>query len=206
MEEIRIIVNKTEFKKAIKAQSRFSLKGKNVEGSPLSTIKFSIEQGFLILSSTDGFEALQTQLEIISGENDIEEYEFYLSSEQCSKLVFIKTKFLDEIKILKHGENVEFYDEEYSTSQILKIKDFKNFPDIGRLFNDKNKFKIAISQKLLKDITLLTTSKGYIEMLLNPDDSSEKIQCFSTTKYSTQRACIVPINLNEEQDLNEEVK
>jgi DNA polymerase III sliding clamp (beta) subunit (PCNA family) len=202
MEEQPIVefsVDKNHLKNAIKAQAKFALRGKRVEGIDLASIKFKIDGDILQLSSTDGERALQSELNIVENLGS-QNHEFYLSAALCSKLVFIKTDLIDEITIsIKEKGVVGFYDNGLNTLQTLAEKEVEHFPDIDSLFvMNTNKFTVAISPKLIKDITSLSTPKGYLEISLNSKSATAPIQVYSPSDDLRQRALICPVDLKAE--------
>jgi DNA polymerase III sliding clamp (beta) subunit (PCNA family) len=165
----------------------------------LSVIVFEIKEGVLLLSSTDGFRVLQSELEIIENYG-VENYKFSLSAELCSKLVFQKTEYIDEVIIrVDNDDTVEFYDEAISTLQTLKIRVFDYFPNINDVFSKEGKFKVGIVPRLIKDISSLSTSKGYFEICINTKDDTAGIEVYATSENLKQRAKIMPYKPNDEQ-------
>ena len=190
-EIIEFDVVKSDLKKVISAHKRFTIQGKNVEASPLSWIKFQITQEELILQTTDGNKALQTKLKLVDNFGSTSGC-FKLSMALVSKLSFIKGK-LDIIRIKKDGDNVEFYDIEYNSTQKLVVKpDDVVYPNIEKVIPTKNNFRVHLSQNATKDIASLKAPLGYIDLSLDPKNNLAVILVETNSENVSQQAILCP--------------
>lgn len=195
-----VTVIKSDLKKVLSAHKRFAIFGKNVEGSVLSAIKFEVKDDVLILTTTDGNRALQTELTILTSLG--EDCEFYVSMALASKLSFVKGE-LNEIIIHYENGKVEFIDEEFNSNQILRTKDADEgckFPDVNKCIPTKNNFTITVSQKLIKDIAALKAPKGYVDLSFNTKDKLAVILCETNSEEVTQKAILAPIKKDADKE------
>ncbi len=189
---IEIDVVKSDLKKVLSSHKRFAIQGKNVENSQLSWINFKITDEELILSTTDGSRALVTKLKLIdSFENT---GEFNLSMALAAKLSFVKGE-LDQIRIRKDGENVEFSDYEFNSTQKLTVKPEDDiFPDIEKVIPNKNNFTVCVSQKLIKDISSMKAPLGFVELSFNVSNNLAAILVETNSDNVSQQALLMPVD------------
>lgn len=186
-----VTVIKSDLKKVLSAHKRFAISGKNVEGSILSAIKFEIKGDILVLTTTDGDRALQTELTILTSYG--EDCEFCVSMALAAKLSFIKGE-LNEIIIHYENNKVEFIDEEFNSKQILRVKNAEEeFPDIQKIMTTKNNFTVTVSQKLIKDIAALKAPKGYVDISFNTKNKLAGILIETNSEEVSQKAILMPI-------------
>lgn len=189
---IEIDVVKSDLKKVLSAHKRFAIQGKDVEFSPFSWIKFIVTKEELILQTTDGNRALMSKLKLI--ENFGTTGEFRLSMALVSKLGFVKGA-LDQIRIRKDGENVEFEDVEYNSIQKLTIKpEDQPFPKIEEVIPKNNTFTVTVSQKLIKDIASMKAPLGYVDLSFNTKDNTAAILVETSVEDLSQQAILMPIS------------
>ncbi len=185
-------VVKSDLKKVLSAHKRFSIQGKNVENSQLSWINFKITDEELILSTTDGSRALVTKLKLI--DNFEGTGEFNLSMALVSKLSFVKGE-LDQIRIRKDGENVEFSDYEFNSIQKLTVKPEDDiFQDIEKVIPKKNNFTVCVSQKLIKDISSMKAPLGFVELSFNVSNNLAAILVETNSDNVSQQALLMPVD------------
>ena len=195
-QHIEISVIKSDFKKALQAHKKFSIQGKNIEGSVLSAIHFVIKGDILTLETTDGSRALVSKLNIITKVG--EDGEFNLSMTLCSKLSLIKGE-LDEIQIISNGKKTEFFDPEYNSTLTLEVNDYNGvFPNINKCIPSKNDFIVRVSKKLIKDISTMYSPQGYIDLCFNKSNASGAILAENSADNFSQQAILMPIQINTE--------
>ena len=195
---IEIDVVKSDLKKVLSAHKRFAIQGKNVEGSCLSWIKFIISDEELILQTTDGNRALNTQLKLV--DNFGASGEFKLSMALVSKLSFVKGE-LDQIRIRKDGENVEFEDVEFNSTQKLTIKpEDAHYPNIEEAIPKKNNFTITVSQKLIKDIASMKAPLGWVDLSFDTKNNLAAILVETSSENVSQQAILMPIDKQQDKD------
>lgn len=188
-ERIQIDIVKSDFKKVISAHKRFSLQGKNVEGSNLSAINFKIKDNELTLTTTDGYRALISKLAIT--DNYGEDGEFNLSMALVSKLALIKSE-VDVVRIVSEDNNVQFIDEIYNSVQTLPRR-FDTYPKVEQVIPAKTNFSVRVSQRLIKDIASLRTPKGYVDIQFNTKCDTQAIIVEAKTEEVTQTGILMPI-------------
>lgn len=194
---IEIDVIKSDLKKVLSGQKRFAIQGKNVEGSILSAVNFKIEDGYLIISTTDGTRALESKLLLLDNYGE-PSGEFNLSMALVSKLSFIKGQ-LDEIRIRQNADYVEFQDVEHNSIQRLAVKDIDDrFPDLKNCFPQKNNFKVSVSQNLIKDIAGMKAHTGRANMNFDAKNNLSAILVETSSENLSQRALLMPIREEEE--------
>lgn len=181
-EIIEIEINKTIFKKAIKAHKEFAQQGKNIEDSPLAWIKFIINDENLELLSSNGSQALISKIEI--HHNYKTQGEFCLSAKLVSKLSFTKTK-LDEIKIYSDGTTVEFIDTENSSIQSLPKK-FGSFPNIKAAFPKTKQTDFVVYEHAIKDLTKLKSESGVISFAHIPQENKIILNTTESEQFHQQ--------------------
>ena len=195
---IEVDVVKSDFKKVLSAHKRFAIQGKNVEGSNLSWINFKVTDEELIISTTDGTRALLTKLKLV--ENFEGTGEFNLSMALVAKLSFMKGE-LDQIRIRKDGENVEFSDVEFNSTQKLTIKPKDaTYPNIEKVIPKKNNFTVCVSQKLIKDIASMKTPLGYVELNFNISDTLAAILVEASSENVSQQAVLMPVDKQKDKE------
>lgn len=195
---IEIDVVKSDLKKVLAAHKRFAIQGKNVEGSPLSWIRFIVSDDELTLQTTDGNRALNSKLTII--DNFANSGEFKLSMALVSKLSFVKGE-LDQIRIKKQGENVEFEDVEFNSVQKLTIKpENDNFPDVEKVLPKKNNFTVTVSQKLIKDIASMKAPLGFVDLSFDTKNKLAAILVETNSENVSQQAILMPIDKQQEKE------
>ena len=197
---IEIDVVKSDLKKVLSAHKRFAIQGKNVEGSILSWIKFIITEEELHLHTTDGNRALISKLKLV--ENFGATGEFKLSMALVAKLGFMKGE-LDQIRIRKTGENVEFEDVEFNSIQKLTIKpDKEPYPQIEKVIPTNNTFTVTVSQKLIKDIASMKAPLGYVDLSFNPKNNLSAILVETNSENVSQQALLMPADKKNDKDKN----
>ena len=198
IELIEVDVVKSDLKKVLQAHKRFSIQGKNVEGSVLSGINFTVKADELILKTTDGNRALISRLHLQDSYGK-ETGEFTLSMALVSKLSFVKGE-LDIIRIVSNGSTVEFVDFEYNSTQKLTIRWDKNFPKIDDVIPTKNNFSVTVSQKLIKDISSLKAQAGALDISFNTNNKLAAILVETASENVKQQAILMPIDKQEKED------
>lgn len=195
---IEVDVVKSDLKKVLSAHKRFAIQGKNVEGSCLSWIRFFVTDEELILQTTDGNRALKTRLKLV--DNFGASGEFKLSMALVSKISFVKGE-LDQIRIRKDGENVEFEDVEFNSTQKLTIKPAdEHYPNIDECFPKKNSFTVTVSQKLIKDIASMKAPLGWVDLSFDVKNNLAAILVETNSENVSQQAILMPIDKRQEED------
>lgn len=190
---IEFNVTKSDLKKVLSAHKKFALQGKDVERSKLSWINFRVTEEELILTTTNGFKGLISKLKLL--ENLGTTGEFNLSMALVSKLSFIKGA-LEEVKITKQGNTVEFEDIEYNSIQKLTVKpEDEPYPHIDKLIPKKHNFTIAVQQKYLKDLPSLKSTLGYMELSFDTKNNLAPILVETNSEYVSQQAIIMPASV-----------
>lgn len=150
------------------------------------------------MQTTDGIRALNTKLKLI--DNFGVSGEFKLSMALASKLSFIKSE-LDEIRIKKEGENVEFQDFEFNSVQKLKIKpETENFPKIEQVIPKKNNFTVTLSQKLIKDIASMKAPRGEVDLSFDTENNLAIVLVETNSENVSQQAILMPMNKHRDQE------
>lgn len=194
---IEIDVVKSDLKKVLSAHKRFAIQGKNVESSVFSWIKFIVSEEELILQTTDGNRALSTKLKLI--DNFGASGDFKLSMALVSKLSFVKGD-LDQIRIRKDGENVEFEDVEYNSTQKLTIKpEDTAYPNVDKAIPKKNNFTVTVSQKLIKDIASMKAPLGWVDLSFDVKNNLAAILVETNSENVSQQAILMPIDKNPDE-------
>lgn len=197
VKQIEVDVVKSDLKKVLQAHKRFSIQGKNVEGSILSGIHFAVKDDELTLKTTDGNRALISRLHL--SDNYGCDGDFVLSMALVSKLSFIKGE-LDIIRIVSSHDKVEFIDFEYNSTQKLTIRGDKNFPKLDDVIPRKNNFSVTVSQKLIKDISSLKAQAGALDISFNTDNKLAAILVETSSENVEQQAILMPIDKQDKKD------
>lgn len=196
----QISVIKSDLKKALAAHKKFSIQGKNIEGSILSAIHFIIKNKTLTLETTDGTRALVSDLDITDKTGV--DCDFNLSMVQCSKLPLLKGE-LDEITIISDVTHIEFFDSEYNSTFKLEINDYDGvFPNISKVAPKNNNFIVRVSKKLIKDISAMHSPAGYIDLCFNPKKPNNAISVVNTSDNFSQQAILMPISQGDDTELS----
>lgn len=197
---IEIDVVKSDLKRVLAAHKRFAIQGKNVEGSVLSWINFKISDDELILSTTDGTRALVSKIKLIDN-FEMTTGEFNLSMALVAKLSFIKGQ-LDQIRIKKEGENVEFSDVEFNSTQKLTIKpEDEKYPNVEKVLPQNNNFTVTVSQRLIKDIASMKAPLGSVDLSFDLKNNLAAILVETNSENVSQQAILMPIDkLNQEAE------
>lgn len=191
---------KSDLKKVLSAHKKFALQGKNVEGSKLSWINFNVTENELIIKTTDGNKGLISKLKIL--ENFGTTGEFNLSMALVAKLSFIKG-VLEEVKITKQDNTVEFEDIEFNSIQKLTVKPEDDiYPPLEDLIPKKHNFTIAIAQKYLKDLTSLKSTLGYMELSFDTKNTHTPILVETHSENLSQQAIIMPASFQKDSAQN----
>ena len=199
-QHIEITVIKSDLKKALAGHKKFSIQGKNIEGSILSAIHFIIKDDTLTLETTDGNRALVSNLKILTKIGD--DCDFNLSMALCSKLSLIKGE-LDEIKIISNGKKTEFFDAEYNSTLTLENNDYDQvFPNIAKVTPKKNNFIVTVSKKLIKDISSMHAPQGWIDLCFDPKKSTAAILIENSDENISQQAILMPMKRAEDETIN----
>ncbi len=188
-------IGKNDFKKALSVHKRFSLTKKDDDKSPLGWIEFTAEKKEVFLATTDGAKALITKIGIMNPVNT--SGKFCLSMAQCSKLSFLKGEF-DTIDIQITNDKAIFTDDEFKQTQILALmkNDKENnfyFPDIKNVIPKDTNFKVSISTRIIKDIGMLKSPKGYVDLLFNTKNASQAILIEVNSEDFSEQAIVMPV-------------
>lgn len=199
--QIEFDVVKSDLKKVLSAHKKYALQGKNVAGSVLSRIKFKIEGDTLTIHTTDGNRALETKMEVLANRGI--DGEFTTSMELVSKLSLLKSE-LNEICIRVTKNKVEFFD--YFFSSVQKFPIFKEpYPKVEDVIpSSKNRHRITVSQHLIKDIAVLYTPTGKIDLYIDATDNLKCILVKTGTEEIKQKALLMPFKKDVENTSGDE--
>lgn len=206
-EVIEIDVVKSDLKRVLAAHKRFAVQGKNVEGSSLSWINFKISEEEMVLSTTDGTRALISKLKLVENFEG-NTGEFNLSMALVAKLSFIKGQ-LDQIRIKKEGENVEFSDIEYNSTQKLTIKpEDQKYPNVEGVVpqRNKNSFTVTVSQKLIKDVASMKAPLGWVDLSFDLQNNLAAILVETHSENVSQQAILMPIDKQKQEEKEDKKK
>ena len=160
------VLLKSDFKKVLSTHKNFAIL-KGSDNDVFGLINFKVSESTLKLTTTDGNQLFQSELEILEqyGENA----EFNLSMKQLAKCTLIKSD-IDTVKIIYENKKATVLDENFNTSQIYPAYQNINYPNTESIFPKKTTEQYEIFPSAVKNLSKIKSSKKNFIFNLSPGD------------------------------------